>query len=271
MIRVARGPEPPALVKVRTAELAALRRIVGGGRQPLSKEIKGYGPPEVRRALWDMQHRKCCYCEKEIEDTHEDVEHYRPKAQADRAPGSALDHGYWWLSFTWANLFYSCPQCNQPPNKGIRFPLEAGCALLAEDESPPGGEKPLLLHPELDNGILHIQFVREKRGAKLRWVPTARDNSPHGDWTIRICGLDRDALLGRYDDHVKRYVMPVVDNVCDALKSESAQKVYYEVERGKRKLLDPRQCFVGLSYDALRVFVPDAQLAPWRQSWSLPG
>ncbi len=268
MIVVVLGPEPQALADARAVQMVVLQRIVAGGRPPLSKEITGYGPPEVRLALWEMQYKKCCYCEREIELTREDVEHHRPKAEANRMPGSALDHGYWWLAFTWGNLFYCCPQCNQAPNKGIRFPLEAGSIPLAEGESPPGGERPLLLDPALDDGIRHIQFVQEKRGGNCVWVPTPR--SVRGDWTIRVCGLARDPLLGRYNEHVTEHVIPVVDKVRAAIRSKSAANVYYEVERGKRKLLHPRQRFVGLSYDALRFFVPDAQLAPWRQSWVMP-
>jgi uncharacterized protein (TIGR02646 family) len=267
VILVDLGAEPPILATVRAAQLAVLQAIVDGGRQPLSTEIKGYGHLDVRRTLWERQHKKCCYCEKEIEDTREDVEHHRPKAEANRQPGSLLKHGYWWLAFTWGNLFYSCPQCNQPPYKGVKFPLAAGSTPLAEGEAPPGRELPLLLDPALDNGVDHIEFVRDKRDGKPVWVPKARTS--RGDWTIRVCGLDRDALLGRYNDHVRDHVMPVVEAVRGALRSESAQAIYEQVERGKRKLLHPRQRFVGLSYDALRSFVPDERLARYRLRWAI--
>lgn len=139
---------------------------------------------------------------------------------------------------------------------------------LAEGEAPPGRELPLLLDPALDDGVQHIELVRETRAGKPVWVPKPR--SDRGDWTIRVCGLDRDALLGRYNDHVKDHVMPVVDAVRAAVRSESARQVHVEVERGNKKLLHPRQRFVGLSYDALRFFVRDAQLAPWRKAWTRP-
>lgn len=267
MIRVVRGLEPQALADVRARELPVLQAIVAAGGRPKSSDIKGYGPVEVRRALWEMQHKKCCYCEKEIEDTREDVEHFRPKAEADRKPGSALDHGYWWLAYTWENLYYSCPQCNQPPYKGVRFPLEAGSVALGDGEVPPGRERPLLIEPVLESGVAHIEFVREKRGSRPVWVPKPRNRSPKGDWTIRICGLDRDALLDQYNKHVNGYVMPVVESVRTAILSGDPARVYEEVERGRRKLIHPRQRFVGLSHDALRVFVPAEDLARFRLAW----
>jgi hypothetical protein len=77
VILVVRVPEPQALADVRARELPIIQAIVARGERPKSKDITGYGPVDVRRALWEMQHRKCCYCEKDIEDTREDVEHYR--------------------------------------------------------------------------------------------------------------------------------------------------------------------------------------------------
>lgn len=63
MIEIERGPEPAYLRKVRLTELRF----------------------------------KCCYCEAKIAHPYNDVEHVRPKARADRRPGSVATHGYWWL------------------------------------------------------------------------------------------------------------------------------------------------------------------------------
>lgn len=267
MIIIVRAPEPSVPAQIRARELPGLRAIVARGDTPKSSDIQGYGHADVRRALWEMQHKKCCYCEREIELTREDVEHRRPKAEADRAPGSTLDHGYWWLAFTWENLFYACPQCNQAPNKGVRFPLDTGSVVLVAEQAPPGGEIALLIDPERENGIDHIVFVRSKRGNRWVWAPTPRGNSEKGDWTIRICGLDREALVDRYTDHVTRYVMRDVEAVRAAMRTGDAERVYEAVERARRRLLRPRQCFVGLSYDALRSLVPDEELAPYRLTW----
>ncbi|HMY18924.1 MAG TPA: hypothetical protein PKA58_21505, partial [Polyangium sp.] len=70
-------------------------------------------------------------------------EHYRPKAEADRRPGSHETHGYHWLAFTWSNLYFSCPDCNRS-YKRTRFPLEHGSIALKTRKRPPGQEIPLL-------------------------------------------------------------------------------------------------------------------------------
>lgn len=270
MILVVRGPEPQALVHARAKHLPALQKLVVDlGRDPSSKEITGYGPTEVRQALYNAQHMKCCYCEKDIEDKREDVEHYRPKAEANRSPGSALRHGYWWLAHTWENLLYSCPQCNEHPAKGIQFPLDQGSTPLVGGMLPPGQERPLLIDPAAESGVKHIQFCLQKRGNRDVWIPEPRNNSMNGYWTIKVCWLKRDALLKLYGDHVQNNVRPVVEKVRAVLKCKNEREIYEAVGWAQRKLLRSKQRFVGLSYDALVHFIPGASLAPLGP-WPMP-
>lgn len=269
MILVVRGPEPAVLIDLRDKHLPALRRITAGGGLPLSADIKGYGHIDVRTALWNAQHHKCCYCEKRIELTREDVEHFRPKAEAQRAPGSPLTHGYWWLAFTWNNLLYSCPQCNQPPAKGARFPLDIGSTPLVAEAPPPGQERPLLIDPGSESGIAHIEFKLQRRGERFKWVPTPRNQSERGRRTIRICMLDRDPLLDHYGEHVIHRVIPEVKAVRAAMKAGDPRGVWTAVARASRTLLSPGQPFVGLSHDALVHHVPNAELSRFDLSWTV--
>lgn len=270
MIRIERGSEPASLAAVRVKNLPALQQIVTGGRDPLSKEIAGYGPKEVRVSLWERQFHKCCYCEKDIEQTHEDVEHFRPKAEADRKPGSTQRHGYWWMAFTWENLLYSCPQCNEPPAKGVQFPIEIGSTPLIAENLPPGQERPLLINPADESGVPHIQFQAQRRCRRDVWVPVPRNNSPKGMWTIKVCHLDRDSLIVRYGDHVQSLVVPTVNEVRSALASKETRDIYRSVERAKRRLLGSQQRFVGLSYDAFLAFVDESELKSWGFDWPMP-
>lgn len=82
-----------------------------------------YGHQTVKKLLKkEIQKNKCCYCEKEILSSYE-VEHYRPCAAYQQDyNGITFKPGYYWLSYTWSNLFYSCPSCNK--SKGAYFPLE---------------------------------------------------------------------------------------------------------------------------------------------------
>lgn len=81
-----------------------------------------YGHPIVKELLKrDIQKNKCCYCEKEILSAYT-VEHYRPcGAYSQDISGPSFKPGYYWLSYTWSNLFYSCTDCNNA--KGTYFPL----------------------------------------------------------------------------------------------------------------------------------------------------
>ncbi len=76
---------------------------------------------ELRNALLEMQHNKCCYCEKDISDsgrTGKNVEHYIPSSDAGFKGADGRTR--WGLANKWQNLMYSCSECNsiklgQPP------------------------------------------------------------------------------------------------------------------------------------------------------------
>jgi len=264
MIRVHRGPEPAELVKVRITQLKALRDIVRREkRDPLSDEIDGYRI--VAKTLWKAQLHKCCYCEKLIEHVRNDVEHYRPKAQANRGEHHLADHGYWWLAFTWENLLFSCENCNQGKAKGIKFPLSEGGAPLVAEQQPSRGERPLLLDPAVECGVEHIQFQIDPLTKK--WKPFARKGSAKGYATIRTCLLDRDDLLDLYTKHVNGEVRPEVDQVEAALAQKDVVKIDSAVRRANQKLLRPSKPFVGLSYDALQHFVQSSDMLFWGCAW----
>jgi len=154
MIRIDRRHEPAVLATERGTELPRVRAIAIT-RSPTADDIgTSYKPAAVVRALQDAQHNKCCYCERFVEDKYHDVEHWRPKARADRTHG-AIDPGYWWLAWTWSNLLFSCNNCNRPNRdvdgrlvgKGDRFPLAEGSIPLVAELAAPGRELPLLLDP----------------------------------------------------------------------------------------------------------------------------
>jgi hypothetical protein len=269
LIFVTRGPEPAALASARATELPKARRIAKR-RPPRSDEITGY---EVARDhLWRAQHYKCAYCEPPEQKDRNDAEHHRPKAEANRSPGSAATHGYWWLAWTWENLLFACRNCNQPPAKGVQFPLGPKSRALQPEQDPPGRERPLLLDPATENGVRFIEYklaTRPGTPTAQVWRPVARRGDLRGDTTIRVCKLDRPGLLDVYTQHVNANVWPRVDDLQKALGAADRTAIEVAFERARRELLYPAQSFVGLSFDALRHFVPDARLAPWGLRWKL--
>ncbi len=268
MIRVDRGPEPQKLRRVRGEELERLRREVVPLRRPTSDDIdRRYA--FVKEALWQAQHEKCCYCECREQLEFRDVEHFRPKSQADRRPGTETDHGYWWLAWSWKNLLFACEYCNRSAKRAL-FPLDHGSVALLAEESPPGQERCLLIDPAAENGIDHIKFVPARIRGRQRWLPCPRDGSSKGKWSIRVCRLDRPSLLTAYTNHVQNNVIPHVRRVEAAIASEDNRTVHRRWAWAVERLLNAYQIYVGLSFDALDHFFPQDVRERWRLELPTP-
>ena len=135
----------------------------------------------IKEKLQGLYHFKCAYCESRVEQGQ--VEHYRPKSK------------YYWLAYSWDNLLYGCPTCNQ--FKGTDFeilgeevvPPKEGDDLrdinLCSSEKYDNIEKPKLLNPERD--ILGDVFVFDMQGH-------VKGNNNRAEYTIRTCHLDRSFL-----------------------------------------------------------------------------
>ncbi|KFA91040.1 HNH endonuclease [Archangium violaceum] len=256
MIRIHRGVEPAELAAARATELQRVQTIAAT-RRPVQEDL-GRKYEIAHQALWNAQRYKCCYCESREQSKRNDVEHFRPKARADRRPGISVDHGYWWLTWTWENLLFSCRNCNQAPAKLDKFPLAEGSAVLLVGQHPPGQERPLLIDPATESGIEHIQFVRMPHGPTTtgKWYPRPRNGSRKGAVTIKVCMLDRPDLLDLYGDYVERNVKPRTDDIRTALQEGRIADARREWSRALLTLLNPRQEYVGLSHDALDHFIP---------------
>jgi len=259
MIRVQRCPEPANLAAIRTAKLIELRAL---GRDPMANDFDGYRI--VAKELWRSQHHKCCYCEARIPQGYNDVEHYRPKAAADRSPGCTNTHGYWWLAFSWDNLLFACPACNRS-QKNSRFPLNSGCQSLMPEDFPPGRESPLLIDPSSAlNPVEHIEFVYHGigcEGATRNWWARPRNGSLIGNETIEVCGLNRSDLREIREDHYAMVVLSHSRAIDSAIAAADLFSLQREFDRALQ-LLTPRNVHVGLTYDALSHLIPSARLIP---------
>ena len=103
---------------------------------------------EVVETLWEMQHKKCCYCEQHLpEEGHlKAVEHFRPKSVFKD------------LINRWENLLLSCPQCNG--KKRERFPVFSNKSGKSEIVyvSEPTDETPAVIEPAAIDPEEHIDF-----------------------------------------------------------------------------------------------------------------
>lgn len=162
MIKIdrSRAVAPDVLIGGEVAELARLRSIVPNRRPKNTDFDRGlYSSEEIKSALWQMQHRKCCYCEREYERKYSDVEHFRPKAEAMRHDGTS-EPGYWWLAYRFDNLYFACPPCNR--TKSTHFPLVPGTLM----GGPELGEV-VPVQPQDPDGPLPA-FRAPCRGATIR-------------------------------------------------------------------------------------------------------
>ena len=136
----------------------------------------------VLEYLASVFNRKCAYCEMPISPGQ--LDHFRPQnstrgLEEDFAP----DH-YWWLSYTWENMYPACPTCQR--NKANWFPVFGD---RAEARSPYElileTEKPVLLDPCYDDPATHLWYDEEGN---------ARPNSDRGEATVEILRLNRPDL-----------------------------------------------------------------------------
>lgn len=141
-------------------------------------DFKAYKHDDVKAALEKLFHGKCAYCETAYASTAPvDVEHFRPKAAVEDAPGHP---GYWWLAMAWDNLLPSCIDCNRrrrqatPTNttsladlnaravlstgKKDAFPILANGHRAADEGADLAAEQALLLDPTRDNPAAHLRF-----------------------------------------------------------------------------------------------------------------
>jgi len=109
---------------------------------PLQKEdnkfVEGdYGKEDVKKELLNMQHGKCCYCERKIKDLpprEREVDHYVPKSHNSFKDTSGQPQ--WHLVNKWTNLLYSCRACNNIKSAKSPFNDLTGEREIIDPSSP---------------------------------------------------------------------------------------------------------------------------------------
>ncbi len=230
MIRIDRGPEPSALVTARRTRLSAAVKTYNrhdAGSRELSDTLVGYNTRAIKDALYLAQHKKCAWCELRVQYSSSPVEHYRPKDGAGRHDRGALpqvDRGhYWWLTWTWANLLFACPRCNDQGHKANFFPLEPGSSPLLVPKRPhrgrrgnlffdTSGERPLLIDPAIDDPLDHIIWKPLQTAlARRDWKWSPSGLTPRGTATIAILKLAE--LADEVEHHLRIAVLPSMEEV----------------------------------------------------------
>jgi len=167
------------------------------GKRHFDRSIYADGR-EVKPALERLFNDKCAYCESLL-ICDWDVEHFRPKGRVAERP----DHpGYYWLAYTWENLYPSCTHCNQlrrdnprwddpqplsAQGKLDQFPLldETTRAMSSDDDIY--SEHTLLIDPCYDNPEWYLGYRPDGQIFAL-------DDNPYGEKTIEVFHLRRRRL-----------------------------------------------------------------------------
>lgn len=165
-----------------------------------------YAHDQVRMSLEQLFSGKCAYCETSLEGF--DVEHFRPKGGVAERP----DHpGYYWLTYTWENLYPSCANCNRhlkdrplwedrspkpAGGKAVQFPLfdETSRAMKPADDI--AAETRLLIDPCLENPEEHFGYTPEGHVFSLN-DPDGDNPNDVGSRTIKVMFLGRTRLTKR--------------------------------------------------------------------------
>jgi hypothetical protein len=248
LIKIARGAEPAGLANIRSRELALLRLLPVVTTDDIPGTYRS-----VAANLWEQQHYKCCYCERFITTEFNDVEHYRPKGRAVRTPGCTKTHGYWWLTYSWDNLIFSCNVCNRS-HKNDKFPLKRGSVSLIAEKLAPGTESPLLIDPASGtNPVEHIEFVQKPiaPGGRTYWLAEPRGGSELGNYTIDVCGLNRGPLRELRNTYFRNHINPHIEVLDRELKGNDLARAKQAFSRAL-DMMRPRFEFAALTYDAFR-------------------
>ena len=192
-----------------------------------------YKTQDIHVKLRSLYHNKCAYCENVIEQGH--IEHYRPKKS------------YYWLAYSWDNLLYGCPTCNQ--FKGTAFEISGKKAVPPKDSDDLSEintwaqkydrlEQPKLLNPERDE--LDNVFVFDRQGH------IKDNNNVKADYTIKTCCLDRIFLADERRKIIEEFSNDVKAEYLTANTIEEQKESILTLVRGfLRKSMDETLTFTA--------------------------
>lgn len=148
---------------------------------------KRYGFPFIKKIdknlkpiLYDLFHGKCGYCETKIDSYNSGViDRFRPHNGV-RNKKEYFEDLYWWLTYSWKNLIYSCQECSR--YKANYFPISG--ERVTSKNTFFEQEKRLLLNPCLDKVE---EFLIHKHGH-------LSSNTDEGVQTIELLKLNRKSL-----------------------------------------------------------------------------
>lgn len=208
---------PEKVLKVAERAQAQLEALPAEERIAFIKK-KSHVWRGFKRYLRSMSYGKCWYSEAVGPQSPYDVDHFRPKSEAQRADG-VKDDGYPWLAFDWDNFRYSAERSNRLSTdeetgetfgKSSWFPLVSGSPVACWDDRCIGQEKPLLLDPTVEADVALIDVGSDGLIVTSRTCTNA--GAERVKASVRFYGLDLPDILG-----ARRQVMIDLNDDIDKL------------------------------------------------------
>jgi len=186
---------------------------------PFNKEIDD----QLKGYLYEAFHGKCGYCEIKIKSYDlGTIDRYRP-SNGVRDINEYYQDLYWWLTFEWDNLIYSCKECNQ--YKGNYFPIVGKRTLKKSNNYV--NEHRMLLNPYLDEPGNHLSYIYDQDGY-------IEGSTNEGSQTVELLRLNRTNLVeGR--KKAKEEIINIVESLIggEQIKNQTVKKYLvniYELE-----------------------------------------
>ncbi|MFK0690924.1 hypothetical protein ACFX5Q_22375 [Mesorhizobium sp. IMUNJ 23033] len=236
--------EGAALVTGYNADLLARQAEYEDGSVGFDIKKEIYGHKAVKNVLRTAQRKKCCFCEGIFEaNAAADVEHYRPKQYSQQAfKRPKIYPGYYWLAYSWDNLFYCCQVCNRSHKKNV-FPLRNPSAQARNHLQDVAVEDPLLLNPSgPKNPRDHIKFRQD----------VAVGVTEYGDMTINVVGLNRSDLSEERLAAIQRLLLlqDVVDTL-DGSEAEGDQRLVIKAQEALARAKGPEAEYSAMASDLI--------------------
>ncbi len=276
MIRVKRGTEPTALARARDKKLksaVAAHASHGPGSKELAAALTGYDSPGVKTALFLAQNKECVWCERRRDLSSSPIEHYRPKDGAWRhrrdAAAKHVDRGhYWWLTWSWSNLYFACARCNDKGHKANFFRLAPGTSALAAPASTAShplaqtyfnlaAETPLLVDPGSEDPMDHIEWLPvDRTQPRDLWTWSPKGRTQKGDETI--FDLKLTELADEVGDAIRTGVLRGIEEVEDLLKDGKLVRARKRWNTLLHDELFPEASLTAAKWYALEAWMPAA-------------
>jgi 5-methylcytosine-specific restriction endonuclease McrA len=265
VIRLTPGMPPSILVTKGQQELAAAiaHYRVKSNHTKKAYQFAVYKSAAVVQAINKLFAYKCAYCESSYGPTQPvDVEHYRPKAKVEEGRKKLL--GYYWLAASWENLLPSCIDCNRRRKhelpdgrvmtigKGNQFPI-SNPAKRATKPGEEEREKPLLLHPYLDDPSAHLEFTDDG-------MVFPRAGSRKGRASIDVLALIRPLLIGARRERATLVIgtlmrlRTIAKGMNDDPRNATLQRLFREGVAELDHYMKPDQPYSAMATQLIRQF-----------------